>query len=324
MHPAYARVPDATYYAASTMKVAVLVAAYRAAEAGRIDLDEPVPVVNDFASAKSGAPHYTIDPSYDQDDEVWARVGETASLRWLARRMIIKSSNLATNLVLRHVGTPAVGEMLRLAGATRSRVERGITDMAARDAGIDNEVTARDLAVLLGAIAVGADRGLGADRENGRESGELREGGSANGSTADHAIAAPQSCVAILDVLFAQERLEDLAAGLPPGTRVAHKNGWVDGARHAAGIVYPDDAPPYVLAVCTTSPLEYASHNNVPNDSMTANASAAATVADAEKRYRASDRNAAQRSDAAAMALIARIAEASWADRHTIGATRRV
>ncbi|GAB3810520.1 hypothetical protein GCM10027605_48960 [Micromonospora zhanjiangensis] len=54
--PAYTREADATHYAASTMKVAVLTALYRAAEAGTLDLDAPVPVVNDFASARPDAP----------------------------------------------------------------------------------------------------------------------------------------------------------------------------------------------------------------------------------------------------------------------------
>jgi beta-lactamase class A len=47
----------------------------------------------------------------------------------------------------------------------------------------------------------------------------------------------------------------DLAAGLPAGTRIAFKNGWVDGVRHSAGIVHPDDTPPYVIAVCYSGPL---------------------------------------------------------------------
>ncbi|MFF0292774.1 serine hydrolase [Kitasatospora sp. NPDC004614] len=47
----------------------------------------------------------------------------------------------------------------------------------------------------------------------------------------------------------------DLAAGLPPGTRLASKNGWFPGLRHSAALVHPDDAPPYVLAVCYTGPL---------------------------------------------------------------------
>ncbi len=36
----FARLPDATHYAASTMKVAVLAALHRGAEAGRLDLDD--------------------------------------------------------------------------------------------------------------------------------------------------------------------------------------------------------------------------------------------------------------------------------------------
>ncbi len=225
----YARAQDATHYAASTMKVAVLVALYRAASAGTIDLDAEVPVVNEFTSAKPGAPRYANDPDQDQDDDVWALLGGTASLRWLARRMIVRSSNFATNIVLAHVGTAAVTEALRLAGVTSMQVERGIEDAAARDAGIDNVVTTRDLAALIGAIAIGATQ-------------------------ADGGIAPRPACAEMIDVLLAQERREDLAAGLPAGTRVAFKNGWVTGARHVAGVVFPDDAPPYVIAICTTMP----------------------------------------------------------------------
>ncbi|GAA4890238.1 serine hydrolase [Streptomyces coeruleoprunus] len=47
----------------------------------------------------------------------------------------------------------------------------------------------------------------------------------------------------------------DLAAGLPPGTRIAFKNGWITGVRHSAAVVLPEDAPPYALAVCYTGPL---------------------------------------------------------------------
>ena len=59
----------------------------------------------------------------------------------------------------------------------------------------------------------------------------------------------------MLDILFAQEYLEDFAQGLPPGTRMASKNGWINGVRHCAAVIYPDDAAPYVLTVCTTGTL---------------------------------------------------------------------
>lgn len=212
--PTYTRSPDATHYAASTMKAAVLAALYRSG----IDLDAEVPVHNEFASAAAGT--FACAPEYDNDPDVWDRVGAGASLRWLATRMIVKSSNLAANLVLAHVGLPAVAEVWALAGARHSVTARGIEDYAARDAGITNLVTAADLAALFTAIATSA-------------------------------LGHPD----MLDVLLAQGRTEDLAAGLPPGTRIAHKNGWVHGVRHAAGVVFPDDAPPYAIAVCTTTDL---------------------------------------------------------------------
>ncbi|MCI0690351.1 MAG: class A beta-lactamase-related serine hydrolase, partial [Sporichthyaceae bacterium] len=152
---------------------------------------------------------------------VWRRLGGAAPLGWLAERMITRSSNLAANLVLERVGLERVAMVWRSVGARVSRVGRGIGDMAAADAGITNEVSAADLAALFSAVTTGR---LGRNE-------------------------------AVLGTLLAQERTEDLAAGLPPGTRVAHKNGWVKGVRHAAGVVFPDDAPPFVLAVCATTPL---------------------------------------------------------------------
>ncbi|MEU7612214.1 serine hydrolase [Micromonospora sp. NPDC049204] len=225
--PTWTRHPDAAHYAASTMKVAVLAALHRAADAGTLDLDAPVPVVNEFDSAQSGAPRFSCAQHYDNDDAVWDRVGGTAPLRWLAERMIVRSSNLATNLVIGHVGLPAVAEVWALTRARASVTGRGIEDFAARAAGITNTVTAADLAALLGALATGAN--------------------------APGRLASPAACSAMLDVLLAQEHREDLAAGLPEGTRIAHKSGWVRGVRHAAGVVLPADAPPYLIAVCTTT-----------------------------------------------------------------------
>ncbi|GAA4685414.1 serine hydrolase [Phytohabitans rumicis] len=208
--PAYTRLPDTTHYAASTMKVAVLAALHRSG----LDLDAEVPVHNVFESQTTGL--FGCTPEYDTDKQVWDRLGGTARLRWLATRMIVQSSNLATNIVLSHIGLPAVEDVWKSVGARHSTTRRGIEDYAARDAGIENLVTAADLAALLTAT-----------------------------------VAEPE----LRGVLLAQERTEDLVAGLPPGTRIAHKNGWVHGVRHGAGVVFPDDAPPYAIAVCTSTDL---------------------------------------------------------------------
>ncbi|MGB2570552.1 serine hydrolase [Micromonospora citrea] len=252
--PTWTRQAGATHYAASTMKVAVLLALHRAAETGELDLDAPVAVANEFDSALPGAPRFSCARHYDNDEAVWERLGDSAPLRWLAHRMITRSSNLATNIVIGRVGLPAVARAWALAGARHSVTGRGIEDFAARDAGITNLVTAADLAALLAGLAGGAHR--------------------------PGPLASPAGCAAMLDVLLAQEHREDLASGLPAGTRIAHKNGWVRGVRHGAGVVLPDDAPPYVIAVCTTTDLADggASGEEVEDDACRLIADVSATV----------------------------------------------
>ncbi|MGW0227119.1 serine hydrolase [Actinopolymorpha singaporensis] len=223
--PAYVREPDATHYAASTMKVAVLAAAYRLADEGLLDLDEQVPVHDDFESATGDGTSYHATADYDSDPEPWALLGRSAGLRWLARRMIVRSSNLATNLVLERVGLPAVAAAWATAGARSSVVARGIQDYGAEQAGLSNLVTAADLAGLFTALY-------------------------------DGTLASAPACAQMLTVLLGQEVTQDVVRGLPPGTPVAHKNGWVEGIRHSAALVLPGDAPPYVLVTCVSADLD--------------------------------------------------------------------
>ncbi|WP_030238252.1 serine hydrolase [Streptomyces sp. NRRL S-350] len=236
--PVFVRNPDVLHDAASTMKVAVLAALSR----GGANLDAEVPVVNRFTSVVGG--DFGNDPDWDSDPLPWELLGTHVPLRLLAERMITHSSNLATNLCLARLAPQSVSEVWRRAGATRSATPRGIEDHAARAAGVDNLVSARDLVRLLRSLA---------------EEPEL------------------------LALLGDNDFRVDLAAGLPPYTRVAFKNGWIPGARHCVGLVHPPDCPPYLLAVCYTGPL--------------------ATGAD--------------RTDPAAR-LLARISAAVWARRHGI------
>jgi beta-lactamase class A len=218
----FARAEHETHYAASTMKVGVMVAAWRAIP----DLDRMVLVHNEHRSAAPGAPAFGNDPDDDGDPQVWRAIGTEVPLRWLIERMIVRSSNLATNLVLGALDNDfdAVNRVWRDAGARNSLTGRGIEDAAAREAGITNLVTAADLAALMGSLALGRLAGEEATR-------------------------------GMLDVLCAQEWRDDFALGLPDGVRAAMKNGWVTGVRHSAAAVFPKDAEPYALAVCTTGEL---------------------------------------------------------------------
>lgn len=218
----YTRDPDHVHYAASTMKLPLLVAAYRRHERGELDLDASVPVHNRHASALDGS-SFSLDQDDDQDDETWEAIGGVLTLRELARRATVRSGNLATNLLLEHVGTAEVAAVLRDAGCSaRTVVSRGIGDTAARASGPGNLVTAADLACVLGALAAAR-------------------------------LASPSTAAEVEAVLATQEHREQVPAGLPPGTYVAHKTGWVDGLAHDVALVRPDGRPPYVLAVCTTA-----------------------------------------------------------------------
>jgi beta-lactamase class A len=214
---------DDQHYAASTMKVALVLAAYRRADAGEIDLDRRVPVHDDFASAVD-APRFTMDRDDDSDPDPWRRLGQEVSLRWLALRSLVRSSNLATNLLLEVVGVDAVQAALVAVGCTGSTVQRGIEDSAAREAGLQNLVTAGDLARTLQALTAAST-------------------------------ASARSSHEILQMLAAQQLRDTIPDGLPPGTKVAHKSGWVDGISHDAGIIYPADREPFVFVMCTSSEL---------------------------------------------------------------------
>ncbi len=216
---AYTRLADFEHYAASTIKLPILVAAYRQSDAQSLNLDQRVRVHDDFASVVAG--RFLMDRGYDNDEEPWALLGAEAPLRWLARRMIVRSSNLATSLVLEHVAIETVDEALAACDASASRLRRPICDAEAVAAGVTNVVTAADLAAVLSALAVGR-------------------------------AASPASCAEMLEVLSAQEYRDEIPAGLPAGVPVASKGGWVEGVQHDAALVWPADAPAYILVVCTT------------------------------------------------------------------------
>ncbi len=211
-----AQQPDLRFYAASTMKVPVMIAVFRAAEQGRIDLDEPVRIHSTFTSVLDGAP-FTIETA-NVDAEL--EDGQSRSVRELIERMITLSSNNATNLLLELISLAQVQRAADDGGARNTEIVRPIGDDRAAAAGIQNYVTAADLVAIMTAIATGT-------------------------------VAGPASSQEMLEILTRQRHREGLPAGIPTQVRSASKGGWVTGLRHDVAVVWPPAAPPYCQAVCT-------------------------------------------------------------------------
>lgn len=208
------------FHAASTMKVPVMIQLYRDRDAGRLSLDDSIPVTNTFRSIVDSST-YQLDKADDSDSSLYARAGGKASIRELVELMETVSSNLATNLLIARVGAPQANATAHALGADSIVVLRGVEDGKAYQAGRNNTTTARDLGVLMAAIA--QDRA-----------------------------ASPAACREMLAILGRQQFNEGIPAGLPAGTRVYHKTGWIGTVvYHDAAIVERPRGRRYVLVVLT-------------------------------------------------------------------------
>jgi len=209
------------FHAASTMKLPVMIQIFRDADAGLLRLDESLTVHTAFPSLVEGA--FIVGKEDDSDSTLYALVGRNRSVRDLLERMITRSSNLATNILIERVGADRAQRTARALGAWSIQVLRGVEDGAAYRAGLNNTTTARDLGVLLQAIATGR---------------------AASGA----------ACDSMLAILGRQEFNEGIPVGVPPAARVAHKTGWIgEVVYHDAAVVSPPrgEGGRYVLVVLT-------------------------------------------------------------------------
>lgn len=208
-----------TFHAASTMKVPVMLGIFEAVTRGELRLEQPVMVRNEFTSILDGSP-YSLEAREDSDNELYEQVGKEVPLEELVQRMIVRSSNLATNLVIEKIGAPRVMTLMKKIGANDIRVLRGVEDDKAYHAGMNNTTTARDLMLILKAL------------------GEKR-------------VVSHDASAKMIEILLAQEHNDAIPAGLPSGTRVAHKTGSITEIAHDAGLVLAPDGSRYVLVVLT-------------------------------------------------------------------------
>ena len=214
------------FHAASTIKVAILVALAAAVADGRFQLASRLAVRNRFLSAADGLP-FRISAARDANAEVHKHIGRTMRIDELALHMIATSSNLATNLLLDLLGVDYARAVLTRIGVDGIDLRRGVEDERAFEAGLNNRATAHGLVELFRAIQ-------------------------------EERSASNQATHWILHILHQQEFTSGIPAGLPETVRaqakVANKTGEISNMAHDAGLVFLPDESVYAVAALTETP----------------------------------------------------------------------
>lgn len=205
------------FHAASTMKTPVMIEIFRQAAEGKIGLDDTLLVQNEFASIVDGS-SYQLSPADDSDDEVYRKMGTHPTIRYLLFRMITRSSNLATNLLMKLADGKQVTTTMRSLGAPTIQVMRGVEDTKAYRQGLNNVTSAYDQMKIYEQIALGQAVNRDASKK-------------------------------MIEILVQQFYRDIIPVQLPSGTPVAHKTGWITGVFHDAGIILLPNGGKLVLVL---------------------------------------------------------------------------
>ena len=219
---------DEPLHPASTIKVHVMMEVFHQGEQGLLALEDQLPITNSFTSIADGG-KFSLQMDDDAEQTLYPRIGETESIAELTRLMIVRSSNLATNILLEKVGAKNVDDFIRSLGIEGVTVKRGVEDKVAFRAGVNNSATARGLTETMNLIA----------RKK---------------------VVSEEASEEMIQILLGQEFNESIPAHLPNIVKVAHKTGWTNEYYHDTGIIFPQGRKPYVLTIMTQGFEEDSEH----------------------------------------------------------------
>lgn len=195
---------------ASLIKLAVMVTAYRMADAGTLELPKMLTLTDEDKVPGSGI----------LTDQFSA--GASLSLRDAIRLMIRYSDNTATNLVVDQIGLPNTAATMEQLGFPHTKLHSK---------------------VYRGSSSIFPDR----SQQFGLGSTTARETVDLLAQLHSLKIASASSCKSMLDHLLQCDDDTKIAAGLPPGTKFANKTGAVAASRCDAGIIFSPGGP---IAIC--------------------------------------------------------------------------
>jgi beta-lactamase class A len=204
---------------ASTRKIAVLMAALKECNEGRLSLDQPVTIQAKYQNNNSGCFQH-LQPGF------------TIPFRDCLIMMIIVSDNTCTGTVVDMVGLDRINALCRSIGMKGTTHKDNIPpgDLAwDHPADATNTTTPNDVGLLLDLILAGS-----------KDAGAAAKLG-----------CTPELCQYAIQIMTWQQLTNRLPYLMPPQAKIAHKTG--RGVRNYsdAGIIFRGDEPLYILTVYT-------------------------------------------------------------------------
>jgi beta-lactamase class A len=204
---------DVSFPSASTIKLLIMLTAFRQAE-------------SDPSVMRRVITFHSSDFIGGSDFLAQASDGQRFTVHELIVPMIQVSDNTAANILITHFGFDAINATAHRAGMQHTTLKRHFLDTAAILRHHDNRTTPADMAHLLFEIERGTREAI-------------------------DTVATPASCHAMIQIMLGQTDRDKIPAGVPRGVPIANKTGEVTGTRADVAIVDPFGMSPYVLAVYT-------------------------------------------------------------------------
>ena len=199
------------------MKTPVMIEVFKQASEGRFSLQDSLVIKNEFKSILDGS-SYSMELDRDSGEHLYKYLDKKRSIKDLVTDMIIYSSNLATNILIKLVDAKEVNKTMRELGAKDIKVLRGVEDMKAYKAGLNNTTTAYDLLLIFEALAQGKAVNSQADKK-------------------------------MLQILQQQKHTDLIPALLPKNLKIANKTGWITGVHHDSALIELPAGKKYVLVL---------------------------------------------------------------------------
>jgi beta-lactamase class A len=193
--------------AASTIKLPLLVEVLRQSELGTLDLSRRVTIRQRDVVGGTGDLQY--------------QVGRTLTLQEVVQHMVLRSDNVAANILVDLVGMDVVNATAAANDFPNTFFRRHMLDTSAEAAGIENVTSAADLADMLERIVRGT-------------------------------LISPTVSKQALSLLDERGRLDKnwLGLKLPGGAQLSHINGTLTGVRNDVGLIISPSGKSFVLALC--------------------------------------------------------------------------